>query len=64
MPVCTPVSSTTVIVFTEALLMTKQKEMGRDGTRLVFVLCVTQLAPLPLQAESLHKAQHHIVLPE
>lgn len=64
MSVCAPASSTTVIVFLEALLMTKQKEMGRDGTRLVFVLCMTQLTPLPLQAGSLHKAQQRIVMPE
>lgn len=53
-----------MIVFLEALLMTKQKGMGRDGTWLVSLY--TTLAPftlLPQQEGSLHKAKHGLVIP-
>lgn len=42
-----------MIVFLEALLMTKQKGMGQDGTWLVSTLFTTPLTLLPLQEGSL-----------
>lgn len=60
---CAPASGRTVIVFLEALLMTKQKGMGQDGTWLVSILSATLLTLLPSQEGSLRKAKHSIVTP-
>lgn len=62
-PVCAPAASRTVIVFLEALLMTKQKGMGQDGTWLVSIFSMTPLTLLPPQEGSLHKAKHGIDIP-